>query len=175
LARADAEVNKLLYYGIGLPAQLAAEAVTGELVIGAAAKGYRLWTGAEGFAISNRTAGTFLRFKGVPADDIASHIGSFEGQMSVRLVSKGEQWLRYTDEAEKAGRYLTKTRFANSSSAVEGLFLKPYGNNATLVQDVVSIRRSIVLEGGVANGGSGISQTFITNRQAFSFGLGYPY
>lgn len=111
----------------------------------------------------------------MPADDIASHIGSFEGQISVRLVPKGEQWLRYTDEAASAGRYLTKTRFTDSSSAVEGLFLKPYGNNATIIQDVVSVRRSFVLEGGVANGGSGISQTFVTNRQTFSFGLGYPY
>lgn len=42
-AVANGEVNKILYYGAGLPAQLALETVTGELAIGAAVKGYRLW------------------------------------------------------------------------------------------------------------------------------------
>jgi hypothetical protein len=174
-ALADANSNALAYYGIGLPAQLAAEAVTGELAIGAAVKGYRLWTGAEGLAVSNRAAGALLRLKGVGGDDVGAYINSFEGQISVRFAPKGEGWFRYTDRAASQGDFLAKTRFANSEAAVANLHLEKYNNFASLRQDVTSIKRSLVLEGGIKNGGTDITQTLITNRKAFTFGLGQPY
>jgi hypothetical protein len=105
-------------------------------------------------------------------DRAADFVASFDGPITVRLVRPGENFLRYTDVADSKGSFLTTTQFANPSEEVDGLYLGPYGNGATLVQPVTSVGRSIVLEGGVANGGAGIQQTLIVNRNAFEIGLG---
>jgi hypothetical protein len=55
------------------------------------------------------------------------------------------------------------------------LNLAPWGNNASLVQQVTATGRSIVLEGGVANGTTGVKQTILVNKSAFNFGTGTGY
>ena len=79
-------------------------------------------------------------------------IASFNGPITARIASPGESFLRYTDVANSKGSFLTKAVFESPKDAVKGLYLKPYGNRASLVQVVVSSKRSIVLEGGIANG-----------------------
>ena len=58
---------------------------------------------------------------------------------------------------------------------MQGLYLGPYGNSATFIQDVTAGSRTIVLEGGVRNGGVGVRQTLIINRDAFQFGKAAGY
>ncbi|MEI7038076.1 hypothetical protein [Fulvimonas yonginensis] len=111
----------------------------------------------------------------MPEELAADFTASFDGPITARLVRPGEDFLRYTDVADSKGSFLTKTQFANPADAVEGLYLGPYGNGATLMQPVTSTGRSIVLEGGVANGAPGVQQTVIVNRGAFQIGSGTGY
>ena len=90
-------------------------------------------------------------------------------------MEPGESFLRYTDVASSRGSFLTNTQFASPLEAVQGLYLGPYGNNASLVQSVTASGRSIVLEGGILNGGAGVRQSLIIDRKAFQFGEGRGY
>jgi len=125
--------------------------------------------------ISAERAESFLTKSGVSAARAKDFVESFDGPITARLVRSGEDFSRYTDVPQSTGSFLTKTQFANPAAAVDGLYLGPYGNGATLVQSVSSTGRSIVLEGGVANGGAGIRQTLVVNRGAFQFGTGVRY
>lgn len=112
---------------------------------------------------------------GMSADRAADYVASFDGPITTRTVDPGESFLRYTDSANSTGSFLTTTQFANPSAAVDGLYLAPYGNGASLVQPVTSIASSPVLEGGILNGAPGVQQTVIANRGAFYFGTGVGY
>ena len=100
---------------------------------------------------------------------------SFNGPITARLVRLGEDFLRYTDIADSKGSFLTKTIFPSPAAAVDGLYLGPYGNNASLMQPVTSSSRNIMFEGGVANGGAGVQQSPIINRGAFHIGRSVGY
>ena len=95
--------------------------------------------------------------------------------LDVQISRTTSDFLRYTDAAKSTGSFVTKTPFANPAAAIDGLYLGPYGNGASLMQLVTSTARSIVLEGGVANGGAGVRQSVIVNRGAFQFGTGVGY
>lgn len=125
--------------------------------------------------ISNSRAESFLLKQGMSADRAADFVASFDGPITARMARSGEDFLRYTDVADSKGSFLTKTAFANPASAVDGLYLGPYGDSASLMQPVTSVSRSIVLEGAVAKGGAGIMQTLIVNRNAFHIGTGVRY
>ena len=83
--------------------------------------------------------------------------------------------MHHTDVADSQGSFLTKTIFPDPAAAVNGLYLGPYGNNASLMQPVTATGRSIILEGGIANGTPGVQQSLIVNRGAFQFGTGLGY
>ena len=138
--------------------------------------------GVEGMAglrtsatISADRAKEFMIKNGMSADRAADFASSFDGPITARLVRPGEDFHRYTDTANSTGSFLTKTQFTNPAAAVDGLYLGPYGNTASLAQPVTSVGRSIVLEGGIANGGAGIQQSLVINRNAFQFGTGVRY
>lgn len=44
-----------------------------------------------------------------------------------------------------------------------------------ILQSVTSTGRSILLEGGVANGSARVRQSLIVNRDSFQFGVGIGY
>ncbi len=90
-------------------------------------------------------------------------------------VEKGQVFLRYSNTATDKGSFLTTTRFSSPSAAVEGLYLAPYGNTAQYVQKVTTTQRTMVLQGGVANGGAGVNQTLMINREAFKIFKGTTY
>jgi hypothetical protein len=168
--------------GAGLQAGLEIGAtVTGIRAAGGAATSVmdNAFTGPVGLrtstAISAERAEAYLIKSGVPAARAKDFVESFDGPISARLVRSGEDFFRYTDVPQSTGSFLTKTQFANPTSAVEGLYLGPYGNSATFVQSVGSTGRSIVLEGGVANGGAGVKQTLVVNRGVFQYGTGVRY
>ena len=125
--------------------------------------------------ISVERATQLLVDGGIDSDTAEAYINSFDGPISVRLVQPQEQFLRYTDYPDSAGRFLTNTEFENPAAAVEGLALGPYNNTASLVQTVTAVNPTLVLEGGIAGGGAGIQQTLIVDRSAFEFGTGVEY
>lgn len=125
--------------------------------------------------VSPARAESFLVKNGFSPADAKDFIGSFDGPITARIVRPGEDFLRYTGNPTSTGSFLTKSRFSNPASAVDGLYLSPYGNPATYVQTVTSSGRSIVLEGAIKNGGSGVGQTVIHNRGAFTFGVGQGF
>jgi hypothetical protein len=125
--------------------------------------------------VSAERAEEFLLKNGFGAERARNFLGSFDGPITARIVEPGETFLRYTDVASSRGSFLTTTQFASPAEAVEGLYLGPYGNNASLVQPVTASGRNIVLEGGIQNGGVGVRQTLIIDRGAFQFGEGRGY
>jgi RHS repeat-associated protein len=120
--------------------------------------------------VSTERAEQLLIKYGRNAEEAKDYVASFNGPITARIVSPGESFLRYTDVATSKGSFLTKSVFGSPAEAVEGLYLKPYGNSASLLQDVSASGRSIILEGGVANGSA--QQSLIVNRNAFQFGTG---
>ena len=120
--------------------------------------------------VSTERAEQLLIKYGRTAEQAKDYVASFNGPITARIVSPGENFLRYTDVATSKGSFLTKSVFGSPVEAVEGLYLKPYGNSASLLQDVTASGRSIILEGGVANGSA--QQSLIVNRNAFQFGTG---
>lgn len=84
-ALADKNTGDLVYYGIGLPAQMALEAVTGELVIGGAIKGYRAWQ--AGRAVEGAT-GAFS-----PGANIGGDLGIF-AERELTVTPKGLDLVR---------------------------------------------------------------------------------
>lgn len=126
--------------------------------------------------ISAERAETFLLKNDFPVARAKDFVDSFEGPITARLVRSNEGWLRYTDVASSKGSFLTKTQFSTPGEAVRGLYLLPeFSNSATLVQEVNSTGRSVVLEGAVKNGGVGVRQTFVIDRNKFYFGIGGGY
>ncbi|HLO65321.1 MAG TPA: filamentous hemagglutinin N-terminal domain-containing protein [Azonexus sp.] len=125
--------------------------------------------------ISAEKAQAFLVNNGMSVSRAADFVASFDGPITARLVRSGEDFVRYTDVATSKGSFLTKTIFDNPPAAIDGLYLAPYGNGASLMQPVTSTGRSIVLEGAVANGKVGVRQSVIVNRDAFYFGTGKGY
>lgn len=118
-----------------------------------------------------RAHGLLIKY-GRSADQATDYINSFDGPITARIVELGKSFLRYTDVANSKGSFLTNTMFSNPASAVDGLYLAPYGNGASLLQPVSASGRSIILEGGIANGGRGVTQSLIIDRGAFTFGTG---
>lgn len=112
---------------------------------------------------------------GMSASRAADYVASFDGQITTRLADTGEGFFRYTDVADSEGNFLTQTQFSNPPEAVDGLYLAPYGNGASLMQPVTALTQSPVLEGGILNGAPGVQQTLIVNRSAFHFGTGVGY
>jgi hypothetical protein len=121
---------------------------------------------AEGYLIENG-------FSPARAKD---YVASFDGPITARIARPGEAGYRYTDIADSQGNFLTQSEFATPPDAVSGLYLRPeYQNNATLRQTVTATGRSIVLEGAVRNGGPGVQQTVVINRNTFNYGTGVGY
>ncbi len=93
-------------------------------------------SGRKGLArsgeISADSAYRLLTKNGFSPDKARDYIDSFDGPLTARIVEKGEDFLRYTDRATSTGNFLTKKQFDAPSSAVDGLYLRPYGNNASL-------------------------------------------
>jgi hypothetical protein len=165
-----AAIRQATAQGTGIAIGVAGGVAMGRL--GAAGTPAGLRTSA---LISGERAEAFLVKNGFSADRAKDFVASFNGPITARLVRPGEDFFRYTDAPESTGSFLTKTQFANPPAAVDGLYLGPYGNNATFVQSVGSTGRSIVLEGNIANGGVGIRQSVVVNRDTFQFGTGVRY
>ena len=125
--------------------------------------------------VSAERAEQLMVKNGFSAQRARDFLSSMDGPITARIAEPGEGFLRYTDVAGSRGSFLTTTRFGSSAEAVEGLYLKPYGNTASLVQPVTASGRSIVLEGAIKNGASGVRQTLIIDRNAFEFGIGQGY
>ena len=125
--------------------------------------------------ISSERAEQFLVENGYSAERARNFLSSFDGPITARIAESGEGLLRYTDLGSSRGSFLTTTQFGTSAEAVEGLHLEPWGNGASFVQEVTTSGRSIVLEGAIRNGGSGIRQTLIVDRSVFEFGIGKGY
>jgi len=158
--------------GLSATLNLAAIGLAGPAsgVTGSARAGLR--TSAE---ISAGRAETFLVKHGVDPEIAKSYVASFDGPITARIVRPGEEFLRYTDYSNSTGSFLTKTEFPNPPTAAEGLYLKPYNNNANYVQVVTSNGRTIVLEGGIAKGAAGVRQTVVPNRSLFNYQEGRTY
>jgi hypothetical protein len=124
--------------------------------------------------ISTENAEQLLMKYGMDAERAKSYVASFDGPMTARIVRPGEEFLRYTDVPTSTGSFLTKTEFATPAQAVDGLYLGPYGNSASYLQQVTARNSTIVLEGAIANGGQGIKQ-LVVNRNAFEFNTGVRY
>lgn len=103
-------------------------------------------------------------------------VSSFDGPITAREVETGEKFLRYTDVADSKGSFFTKSAFESQEAAAQALYLKPYGNNASLVQEVIATKSTTVLEGAVAEGvPPGTVQTLLTDRTGFAIGKGVAY
>ena len=162
--------------GVGAGVGAAASAFTAADGVGAASSEIAPSSGLSRSAIiSNDTAQAFLVKNGMSVGRAMDFIASFDGPITARIVSPGENFVRYTDVADSQGSFLTKTIFPDPAAAVNGLYLGPYGNNASLMQPVTATGRSIILEGGIANGTPGVQQSLIVNRGAFQFGTGLGY
>ena len=105
------------------------------------------------------------------------YVDSFEGSISARISRPGEQNLRYFDGAEGSGNFLTRSEFFSPVDARKALNLDPAltPNLARSRQVVTTTERNIVFEGLVREGGLGIRQTVITDKNKFQFGPGYRY
>jgi hypothetical protein len=125
--------------------------------------------------ISRADAISLLVKNGLSVDRATDFIDSFEGPLTVRNANPGETFFRYSDVANSKGSFLTKSTFSTPEEAADGLYLGPYGNAATLRQTVTATQLTQVVEGGVANGGPGVQQTLIINRNDFQFDPGAPY
>jgi len=124
-------------------------------------------------AVSAARAEQYMVQEGLGAARAKDFVSSFDGPITARLVRPGETFLRYTDVADSSGSFLTKSVFTTSNEAVQALFLGPYGNSASLAQNVTSVGRSIVFEGAILNGTA--QQTLIINRGMFQFGIGVRF
>lgn len=135
---------------------------------------YRAFT--SGFVISESAAAGSLVRGGISEVDALKYVSSFDGPIRMRLAGgPGQSLLRYTDDATSKGSFLTNMRFSTPDEAVRGLYLQPYGNNATLVQQVTNPIPRPVLSGGIAGGDAGATQFVIryNDRWRFSTGTGY--
>ena len=65
--------------------------------------------------ISNDTAQAFLVKNGMSVDRAKDFVASFYGPITARVVSPGENFVRYTDVANSQGSFLTKTIFPSYS------------------------------------------------------------
>ena len=164
------------YAGFGLVAGVgAASVLTAADGVGASSEIATSSGLSRSAIVSNDTAQAFLVKNGMSVGLATDFIASFDGPITARIVSPGENFVRYTDVADSQGNFLTKTIFPDPTTAVNDLYLGPYGNNASLMQPVTATGRSIILEGGIANGAPGVQQSLIVNRGAFQFGTGLGY
>jgi hypothetical protein len=119
----------------------------------------------------DRVAG-YLAKKGMAAEKSRRVALSFGGPVNARIAEKGESFVRYANQAGSKGSFLTDRLFPTGPDAVRELFLAPYGTRAVVRQMVRTMRPSIVIEGSIANGGVGVTQTLTTDSGAFKYGLG---
>jgi hypothetical protein len=127
-------------------------------------------------SISRADAESLLIDNGLSPARAKDFISSFDGPITIRQVNPGETFFRYTDRAESTGNFLTKQAFASPAEAVEKLFLGPYKNQASLVQQVTSVKSTSVFEGAVANGvPPGTIQSLMVDGSAFTFGTGVSF
>ncbi|MDI1261221.1 DUF6861 domain-containing protein [Aquabacterium sp.] len=123
--------------------------------------------------VSSAEAEQMLIEHGLSPGRAKDYVASFEGQITAREVKVGEKFLRYTDIPDSKGSFLTTKIFGSPQQAARGLYLEPYGNNASLVQEVFATKTSTVLEGAIANGvPPGTTQTLIMDRTGFLIGGG---
>lgn len=141
-----------------------------DAVEGVAARGL-----SSSSVVSPARAKAFLVKNGFSPEKARGFIESFEGPITARIVRPGEDFVRYFDEPFSTGNFLGKTRFSSPSEAVDALALRGFPNKATSVQPVTSTGRTIVLEGGIRGGQTGVRQTVIHNQNAFFFGPGVRY
>src|SRR5213082_2066231 len=119
--------------------------------------------------LSEAGAQDLLVSNGFTAARAESFVSSFDGPISVRQVQAGEQFLRYTGDPTSSGSFLTGSQFSTPAEAVKSLALEGYGNPATYVQNVTALRPSLVLEGRIAGGAEGITQTVVMDPGGFQF------
>ena len=126
--------------------------------------------------VSRAEAERMLVESGLGPQRAKDFVESFEGPITVREIAKGESFLRYTDVADSKGSFLTNQSFSSPGAAIDALYLKPYGNQAQLAQNVIAIQPTTVLQGSVAHGvPPGTVQTLMLDRTAFSIGKGVPF
>lgn len=125
--------------------------------------------------MSPARAETFLVKNGLSPEKARGFVDSFEGPITARLVRPGEDFVRHFDEPFSTGNFLGKTRFASPGEAVDALALRGFPHRATSVQPLTSTGRTIVLEGNIKGGGTGVGQTVIYDQNAFFFGPGVRY
>ena len=125
--------------------------------------------------VSQARAEAFLIKNGISAEKAADYISSFDGPITARIMRQGEVSLRYTGNPNSTGNFLTKTLFDSPASAIDGLYLAPYGNSANYLQSVTALRSNIVFEGAVKNGAPQVDQILIHTQGAFKFNTGQGY
>ncbi|NNN21349.1 MAG: hypothetical protein HKL80_05020 [Acidimicrobiales bacterium] len=99
---------------------------------------------------------------------------SFEGAITQRMSSGWRAVLLLQQLSRRRGKFPHHHGVLCPKEAVKSLEL-PSGNNAAYRQVVTAIAPTTVLEGGIAGGGEGITQTLVLDQNAFYFGTGAPY
>ncbi|WP_088281956.1 DUF6861 domain-containing protein [Ideonella sp. A 288] len=126
--------------------------------------------------LSRAEAEAVLVKNGLSPARAKDYVASFDGPITLREIDKGETFLRYADDPSSKGSFLTNKAFGSPKEAAEALYLGPYGNQASLVQQVTATKATTVLEGAIANGvPPGTVQTLMVDRTAFSIGTGVPF
>jgi hypothetical protein len=134
--------------------------------------------GLEGFnngvEISRRSALKLLTNRGISADQASKFINSFDGPLTVRRATPGEQFLRYSNFADDRGSFLSNARFNHPSDAILELVLNPSRNSAQYLQVVRSRGTSILLEGRIRGSFTNRNQ-YLINPDDFDFSRGRYY
>jgi len=127
--------------------------------------------------ISEESANQLLQKKtALSFEQSDSYVASFDGPVTASIAEPGRQWFRYTDVPVSKGTFLTERLFGTPEEAIDGLYLRPWGNRALYRQTVTATGRSIVLEGAIKGSPSpGVRQTVIVDREKFEFGIGQQY
>jgi hypothetical protein len=166
------QYGEALFLGLGLLVLGGDEADAGSAAVEGA--GGEISSSAAGAAdaLSVEEVRGLLEQSGLNPD----YADSFEGPITLRTVEPGQQFYRYSSYSEGEGSFVTNVELSSPEEATKSLGdLWLYGNDAKYRQLVTAVQPTSVLEGGIAGGDAGISQTLILNSKAFSFGTGVEY
>lgn len=128
----------------------------------------------SGVVVTSGAARALLRRGGMSTEEADGFVQSFDGPIEAETLSKGAKFLRFATKPGGTGRFLTLSRFPDSTSARLALHL-PWRNTARCLQHPTAKRRAFVLEGGVALGKPGVRQILVLNLKDFAFGRGRAF
>jgi hypothetical protein len=124
-------------------------------------------------ALSHRSAMTILDGYGLPATTAKDYVDSFAGPIDFVPVLPSARFNRYFSGHSTVGRFLTKSEFATSAAARNGLEL-PERNRATTVQTVRVVAPAMTLRGRIKGGLASALQYVVLRTMCFDYGPGRP-